>query len=164
MFRKAAQIVLALAIGIALSQMLEIGISAVVAQTGAPPLKPTDTVLTLLASYAIEILQIAMPVLIAWLSLRLNTWFGLRREAELRESLQTALENAAGKMIGKVGSAANVLLTASALRNQALAEGLNYMQEAAPDAIRHFGLNRDSLIEKLEAKVGLKVAEAPKGR
>lgn len=118
----------------------------------------TPSFKTVLAGLALEAVQIASPILLAWLALKLNQWFGLNREAELRASLQTALENGSGKMVQAAGSAAQALVFGTASRNKALAEGLAYVEQAAPDAIKHFGLTRDALIEKLEAKLGLALA------
>lgn len=112
-----------------------------------------------LADFMMQALQIIGPVVLAWLSWRLNTWFGLKQEAEKRDAFQTALTNAAGKMIAAASSAGSIALIGAAERNRALADGLKYLQESAPDAIAFFKLTQDDLVKKLEAKVGLLIAD-----
>lgn len=160
--RSAALMLLAMAFGVIASIVFDSALSYAFGQTITAPAPQPNPLMTMLAGYAVEAIQIAAPVLLAWFSLKLNQWFGLKREAERRDALQEALENAAGKMVQSAGSAAQALMIGSARRNKALAEGLAYLEQAAPDAIAYFKLSRDSLIEKLEAKLGLKLADRPK--
>ncbi len=160
--RSAFLILLAITVGVMLSVFADAVFSALGAQTLTPaPVPATNTLLTMLAAYGIEIIQAVAPIFVLWITIRLRKLFGLQEDAKLREGLQIGLENAAGKMVQSAGSAAQTLLIGSVPRNKALAEGLAYIEQAAPDAIKHFGLNRDNLIEKLEAQIGLKVAEQP---
>ncbi len=126
-------------------------------QTITPPAVGGNPLMSVMAGLAIELLQAIAPVLILWLTIRLRQWFGLQIDAKMRDSLQTALDNAAGRMVATAGSAAQALLIGSAMRNKALADGLAYVEQSAPDAIKHFALTRDALIDKLEAKLGLRV-------
>ena len=112
-----------------------------------------------LADFMMQLVQISSPILLAWFSWKLNQWFGLKQEAEKRDAFQTALTNAAGKMIAAASSAGKIALIGATERNRALADGLKYLQESAPDAIAFFKLTQDDLIKKLEAKVGLLIAD-----
>ncbi len=138
--------------------------------TGAQPVvapatiaAPENPYMAWAAGTILQMLTIATPVVVAWFSWKVNEWFGLKKDAELRDAFQVALDNAVGKMIQHTGTAAEALLIGATSRNTALAEGLKYLKAAVPDAIDHFRLTDGGLIEKLEAKLGLKLAvEAPK--
>lgn len=128
------------------------------AQTG-PIISASPQWKVALADFMMQLVQIASPILVAWFSWKLNQWFGLKQEAEKRDAFQTAVTNAAGKMIAAASSAGSIALIGAAERNRALADGLKYLNEAAPDAIAFFKLTQDDLIKKLEAKVGLLIAD-----
>lgn len=131
------------------------------AQAPGAPLVPAWRIAA--ADFSIQAMQILGPPLLAWLAWQVNRWFGLKQEAERRDAFQIALTNAAGKMIQTAGSALQVAAIGSAARNKALAEGLAYLEQSAPEAIAFFKLTRNDLIEKLEAKVGLFIADAMTG-
>lgn len=131
-----------------------------IAQVPGTVVMPAVTWQQAAAALAVQALQIAGPAVLAWFSWQLNRWFGLQQEAQRREAFQTALTNAAGKMVQAVGGTAQVIAIGAVERNKALHEGLAYLEQAAPDAIAFFKLSRDNLIEKLEAKVGLLIAES----
>jgi hypothetical protein len=140
--------------GVILGIFLEQAIAQTTTPTAIPTLRETLTKL------ATDALTLASPLVLAWLGWKLNQWFGLKQEEQMRAAFQTALENAAGKMVQATGSAAQTLMIGSAGRNKALAEGLAYVQQAAPDAIAFFKLTGDDLVKKLEAKIGLIVSGA----
>jgi hypothetical protein len=56
-----------------------------------------------------------------------------------------------GLLIGKAGSAAAG--RKFDLKSAALAEAVNYVVQAVPDAIRHFGITPEAVAEKLQAKL-----------
>ncbi len=140
-------------IGVILGVFMEQALAQAPGTIASPSWKLT------LADFMMQLVQIASPILVAWFSWKLNQWFGLKQEAEKRDAFQTAVTNAAGKMIAAASSAGSIAFIGAAERNRALADGLKYLNEAAPDAIEFFRLTQDDLIKKLEAKVGLLIAD-----
>lgn len=138
--------------------ILGVFIEQALAQAPGAPAGPV-TWQQALASFMVQGLQIAGPPILAWFAWRINSWFGLKQEAQRRDAFQTALTNASGKMIAAASSAGSIAFIGAAERNRALADGLKYLQESAPDAIAFFKLTQDDLIKKLEAKVGLLIAD-----
>lgn len=86
---------------------------------------------------------------------------GLDIEARHREAFQTALTQAAGLLIGRVGSGA--LAAGLPVDSSGIAEGVTYVQQAVPDAVARFGLEPDAIAEKLTAKIGVVAAAATVG-
>lgn len=79
-------------------------------------------------------------------------------EARHREALQTALTNAAGLAISQIGAA--LADRKVDVRSPVIAAAVNYVIEAAPDAVRKFGLTPEALAEKVAAKIP-QVAQPP---
>lgn len=105
--------------------------------------------------YIVETVSILIAALVGWVVNLIRRRTGLEIEAKHRDALQTALTNAAGLVIAKAGDLASALQLDT--RNAALNEGIAYVLKSAPDALAFFGITRESLKEKLEAKLGLAV-------
>lgn len=84
---------------------------------------------------------------------------GIDIEASRREALQTALTNAAGSLVARLGSGTFAMRLDAA--SPGIADGIAYVRSAAPDAIKHFGLTERDIAEKLVAKLGVLAAPAP---
>ncbi|WP_046869346.1 hypothetical protein [Microvirga massiliensis] len=103
-----------------------------------------------------EMITVLIAIALTWLWNLLRCKFGLEIEAKHREALQTSLTNAAGLIVARAGTAATGLRLD--VRSVLLAEAVEYVLKAAPDALKHFDLTPESIREKLEAKIGVLAA------
>lgn len=104
-----------------------------------------------LADYVVPSLGALIGVGIAYLANLLKTKWNLDIDASQRDSLHAALTNAASLLVQKGvtaldGKTVNV-------GNPMVAEAVNYVQQAAPGALAHFGLGPDDIAQKLAAKL-----------
>lgn len=126
----------------------------------APVASPGDTMVdvnswyALLQPYLTMLATTLITAAVGLITAKLNEWFGLKKEGELRDSLQAALTNAAGLLIQEIG-AASATMKGLNVGNSTVAKALDYVQKAAPDAIKYFDLTPESLVKKIEAKLGL---------
>lgn len=110
-----------------------------------------EGIYNVLQPYLLAVVSVLATAIVGWLAELLRRKFNLDIEAAHREALQTALMNGAGLLIGKAGDAfAGRKLD---LKSALLAEGVNYVLQAVPDAIRHFGITPEAIAEKLQAKL-----------
>jgi hypothetical protein len=121
----------------------------------APAFAQTDVAVeslyNVLQPYLLAVVSVIATAIVGWLAELLRRKFNLDIDASHREALQTALTNGAGLLIGIAGSA--VAGKKLDLKSAALAEAVNYVLQAVPDAIRHFGITPESVAEKLQAKL-----------
>ena len=101
---------------------------------------------------------ILVTAILGWLAALIKAKTGIDIEARHREALQTALTNAAGLMLRRLGDKAN--LVSFDVHNPIIREGILYVTRSAPDAVKKFGLSPEQLAEKLVAKLGLATATA----
>ena len=101
--------------------------------------------------YLLAVVSVVATAIVGWLAELLRRKFNLDIDAAHREALQTALTNGAGLLIGKAGSA--IAGKKLDLKSAALAEAVNYVLQAVPDAIRYFGITPEAVAEKLQAKL-----------
>ncbi len=102
--------------------------------------------------YIVAGIGAVITVFFSYLSFLLKKKFGIDIENGLRDSLQTAAINGATKAIAGIeGSFSNAKID---VRSALVAEGMEYLQLHAPDAIRHFGLTEDALRQIILAKLG----------
>jgi uncharacterized membrane protein len=101
--------------------------------------------------YLLAVVSVVATAIVGWLAELLRRKFNLDIEASHREALQTALTNGAGLLIGKAGAA----LAGRTLdvKSAALAEAVNYVLQAVPDAVRYFGVTPEAIAEKIRAKL-----------
>jgi hypothetical protein len=101
--------------------------------------------------YLLAVVSVVATAIVGWLAELLRRKFNLDIEASHREALQTALANGAGLLIAKAGAA----LAGRTLdvKSAALAEAVNYVLQAAPDAVRYFGITPESVAEKIRARL-----------
>jgi len=86
-----------------------------------------------------------IAALIGWLTKRFRDWTGVEIEARHRDAFQTALENAARMAMMRHGP----VPMGQSIPDAIVSEGLNYVKTGAPDAIRHFKLGDQNIIERL---------------
>lgn len=116
-----------------------------------------------------EVITIAIGAVITgimgWLAALFQRRTGMAISQGHMNTLQTALTNAAGKVVARVG--ARLDRVEVDVRSPLLADAIEYVAGAAPDALAYFGLSRDNIAEKIIAKVGVLTAPqtntAPRG-
>ncbi|MBX3535558.1 MAG: hypothetical protein KF826_14515 [Xanthobacteraceae bacterium] len=112
---------------------------------------PVESIYNVMQPYLVAVVSVLAAAIVGWLAELLRRKFNLDIDAAHRDALQTALTNGAGLLIGKAGSAlAGKKLD---LKSAVLAEAVNYVLQAVPDAIRHFGITPEAVAEKLQAKL-----------
>lgn len=125
-----------------------------VAQTVAPV--TTISLNELIApwlQYLVGLVAVLIGALVTWITTMIKQRTGLDIEAHHREAFQTALTNGAGLVIQRGGElAAGVNID---VKNPAIRDAILYVNQAAPDAIAHFGITPNMIAEKLNAKLGV---------
>lgn len=110
-----------------------------------------ESIYNILQPYLLAVVSVLATAIVGWLAELLRRKFNLDIDAAHREALQTALANGAGLLIGKAsGAVAGKKLD---LKSAALAEAVNYVLQAVPDAVRYFGITPEAVAEKLQAKL-----------
>lgn len=98
--------------------------------------------------------------LLAYLTALIKAKTGIDIGAKHRETLQAAVENAAGLVLAKVqGSLADKTID---VRHPLVRDAIMYVNANAPDAVAHWGLSGDAIAEKILAKIGLATAKQEK--
>ena len=122
-----------------------------------------SAVFEIVRPYLVEIASVFVAAVVGWLATTIKAKLGIDIEARHREALQAALTNAAGLVINRAGGAARAFNLPES--NPLIVEGVNYVLDAAPDALKHFGITpaaaHEILAQKLEAKIGVMVSSAP---
>lgn len=102
-----------------------------------------------LEPYIASAVAAVVATLGGWGVALLNKKLGLSIDDSLRQSLQTAVTNAAGLVLHQLDNKlAGVTID---VRNEMAAAAVNYVLAAAPDAVKHFGLTPDAIAEKIKA-------------
>jgi len=106
-----------------------------------------------LAAAAVTFAVAAVGILATWgvryLNKKLGTE-GLIQDAEIRKYLDAALSNATKYGVNKIEKADWTKLET---KNAALANAATYAIDKVPQALDHFGVTQDQLIDMLEAKL-----------
>lgn len=117
-----------------------------------------DSLLGVFRPYLIELAGIFIAALAAWLFKLIREKLGLDIEARHREAFQTALTQAAGLLISRLGSGS--LAARLPMDSPGIIDGVAYVQSAVPDAVARFSLEPHVISEKLTAKIGVIAAPA----
>lgn len=116
-----------------------------------------SAVFEIVQPYLVELVGLVIVGIVGWLANAVKAKLGIDIEARHREALQAALTNAAGLVINRAGSTIGALHLPAT--HPKIAEGVDYVVKAAPDALKYFGITPEAaraiLAEKLEAKIGL---------
>lgn len=118
------------------------------------------------AELLIPWMQLLVPVvvgfviaLLTYLTVLLRQRTGISIEQAHMQTLQTALENAAGKAIMMLGAKMkNAKLDA---KHPAIQSAILYANDAALDAVKAFNLTSEQMAEKIIAKIGVLTAPDP---
>lgn len=106
---------------------------------------------TSLQTWTITIVSVAVSALIGWVLLKVKEKTGLSIDDSMRAALQTAVTNAAGLVLNKLGN--QLQGKTIDVHNAFVAAAVNYVLKSAPAAIEHFGITPDSIKEKIVAKL-----------
>jgi len=100
---------------------------------------------------------ILVPAVIGWVAYLIQKYTGVNVRARLldieanhRQAYQTALANAAGALMMRVGTDGKVNID---VKNKAIADVTNMVIRSVPDAINYFGISPQSIAEKILAKI-----------
>lgn len=99
--------------------------------------------------YIIATIGAVITFLVGWVLNLLKTKLGVSIDDSMRASLQTAATNAAGLVLNQLGN--QLSGTKIDVGNQFVADAVNYVLKAAPDAVAHFGLTPDAIAQKILA-------------
>lgn len=103
--------------------------------------------------YIVELVAILIAALTTWIAALVKKYTGITVEASHREAFQTALQNGVNYGLSKVSGKTETWSVD--VKNEVLAEGLEYVLESVPDALKFFNLTPDEIRKKLEAKLSV---------
>lgn len=101
--------------------------------------------------YIVELAGIAVAAIVGLLAELVRRVFGLAIERQHRDALQTALTNAAGLALNKLGNTLDGKVID--VKNVHVAAAVDYVSRAAPAALAKFGLGPHEIAERILAKL-----------
>jgi uncharacterized membrane protein len=101
--------------------------------------------------YLLALVSVLATAIVGWLAELLRRKFSLDIDAAHRDALQTALANGAGLVLTRIGG--SLVGKKVDLKHALIADSVNYVLQAVPDAIRHFRITPESVAEKILAKL-----------
>lgn len=112
---------------------------------------PASDIFGVVRPYIIEIIGVIAAAAIALVAKKISSLAGIEIEAKHREALQSALENAARLAMAHVdrkldGKAIDV-------GSPALHDGIVYVIESVPDAVKYFGLSPERIADLIRPKL-----------
>jgi hypothetical protein len=113
-----------------------------------------DEVLKVIAG----ILAMATTAFLAWLGSWLRARFMVQQDKDRADSLNTAVDNAAGGVLNKMGDAAVTEVITSA--NPAVKEAVKYVEKMNPGDVEYFKLGASAIADKIINSVGKQTAPA----
>lgn len=116
---------------------------------------PVASILDVVRPYITEIVGVIIAAVVAYLLKTISAWTGIRVEANHRDALQSALENAGRVALGHLEAiAADRVVDVG---HPALNEGLLYVLHSVPDAVAYFNLSPEHIMELIRPKLIPKV-------
>jgi len=101
------------------------------------------------AGLAGAVITVCTPII----TLKVNSWLGVKMDAEHRDALNVAIETGLGKVLQFGQEAGDHALSNVTIKNAALATAVSYVTANAPDAVSHFGLTNSAIAEKIAARL-----------
>jgi hypothetical protein len=111
--------------------------------------------------YLADLIGLAAVAVIGVLAKLIKDKFGIDIEARHREALHSAAVSGINVALSKLDDKAGSITID--VKNKLIADALNYAIKAAPDAIKHFGLDaqRDKLKAIIESKLQIALPDRP---
>lgn len=104
-------------------------------------------------------LSVLVTGVIGWLAAIFKRWTGIQIEQAHMNTLQTAITNGAGQLILALGPKLGTV--GIDVKSQAVHDAVLYVLQAAPDAVKSFGLSPEVIAQKIVAKLGVLTAANP---
>lgn len=104
-------------------------------------------------------LATVVTALLGWVAAAIQRKTGVEVEFLRSQTLQTAITNAAGKVVMMTGEKMKDIKFT--VENEAIRKAILYVIDAAPEAVKHFGLSPADIAEKVIAKIGVVTASNP---
>lgn len=129
---------------------------------------PTQITVGEIVSPWIQVIMAAAASLIValagWATAILKAKTGIEIEAKHMLTLQSALTNAAGKLLYTAGD--KIGGYSVDVKNRTLAQAIIYVNQSAADAVKHFDLSEKTIADMILNKVGVITAPSkdPQGR
>lgn len=127
---------------------------AVILAIVAAPAWAADTSVSY--AWAIDLaVALVLPIVAAlggWLVVRIDKMLGLNIDAKHREALTQALEKAIAFGVQAAADAGKRNATID-MKSVALKEAVDYAGRAVPDALKHFGVGPDRLVDLVKARL-----------
>lgn len=101
--------------------------------------------------YLLDLFGVAAAAVVGLICELVRRKLNLSISAEHRDALQRALTNAAGLALNSLGNKLDGKTVN--VKSPEVAQAVNYVAKAAPDALAHFGLTPQALEEKIVAKI-----------
>ncbi|MFD2678030.1 hypothetical protein [Camelimonas lactis] len=92
-----------------------------------------------------------VAVAIGFLSVRVNKWFGVSIDQRQRDALQAAIMTGVHAALERIDAATGPLIVD--VKSKVISDGLSYVVNAVPDAIKHFKLSDDMIAEMVAARL-----------
>lgn len=103
--------------------------------------------------YLENAVMVVIAVAVGWLAVQLNNLWGLNMKAEHRETLTSAAQTAAAKMLQELRAASQDVNMTVNTRHPLMAEGVRYMaNEGAGKAVKALGATPEAMATKIEAE------------
>lgn len=145
---------------VAVLAVTALGIATALAQTAPAPTHVTWAEIIMPWAQTIAAAVVAVVVaLLGWIAALIKTKTGIQIDNGHMLTLQSAIENAAGRVIIMLGD--QLKDKRIELHSPVIRDAVLYVNGAAPDALRHFGLDAQSIAERILAKIGTQTAQNP---
>lgn len=142
---------------VALLASAQLLISDSLAQAVGPPAPTTISFQSFVNDTIWPAITIVAAPFVAWLATRIASWLKLQNDAAVRAALNQAMVYGIDFAKAKLKDAP---LTVD-MHNSTVATAVQYVLDHTPEAAAHFGLSKESLAEKITAR--LQAAEVPSG-
>ena len=106
---------------------------------------------TEIAQYAISILGALFLSVLTFAANRLGDKLGLERDSQIRELVNDAIHNAINFAIQRLHERSERYTIET--EKEILADIVNYVVNSIPEALTHFGITQERLVEMVEARL-----------
>lgn len=108
----------------------------------------------------VPVLVALLPVLVAWIVMRVRTWLGIKENSQLAACLETAMQNALALAQSRVPGVVAGLPMHTSVKSEVIAAAAKYAMDHVPDTLKQLGVTPEMLKEKLEARLSLNTTPA----